>query len=240
MFNLKNELMNLEYREVEINLKDIFPNLDLEKIKDKFGSLINKNPHETVFNVCKDLWNGGYDSVLREHEFFDKAYSNFTGHCHQCTPILGLVLKALGFEEVSYLECFRIYESFLRNGIIEQFPPEEEPNPDNLKEFCSIKRIPYCCLEVFIDGKPYYVTGKHIKPHKDNAFALLTSSCYIDFIGVFKHQENNSKSGIYLKNVIPPNNPCNIDFTRRIVWMKQTVRDPGPEYFATFLRMKLK
>ena len=33
-------------------------------------------------------------------------------------------------------------------------------------------------------------------------------------------------------------NPDGMDFSRQVVWKKQTVRDPAPEFFATFLRMR--
>ena len=54
MFELNNEKLNLEYREVQVNLKDIFPNLNFENIKKEFMKLKKDNPHETVFNVAKE------------------------------------------------------------------------------------------------------------------------------------------------------------------------------------------
>ena len=240
MFDLNKEKLNLEYRELQVNLKDIFPNLNFENIKKEFMKLKKENPHETVFNVAKELWNYGYVSIMKENGFYEEEFKEFTGHCHQCTPILGLVLKALGFEKVTYLECYRIYESFLRNGILEQVPPEDETDPSKVEEFVKIKRIPYCCLEVFIDGKPYYISPKHIKSKQGKTYALLTISCYEDFIGTFEHQDDKKKSGIYIRPAVPLKNTNNIDFVKRIVWPKQTFSDPGAEYFATYLRMELK
>ncbi|HIH26031.1 hypothetical protein J4476_05230 [Candidatus Woesearchaeota archaeon] len=240
MFDLNTEKLNLEYRELQVNLKDIFPNLNFENIKKEFMKYKKDNPHEIVYNVAKELWNYGYISIMKENGFYEEEYKEFTGHCHQCTPIMGIVLKALGFEKVAYLEGYRIYESFLRNGIIEQVPPEDETDPGKVSEFVKIKRIPYCCLEVFIDGKAYYISPKHIKSKQGKTYALLTTSCYEDFTGFFAHQDDNKKSGIYIRPVEPLKNTQNIDFKKRVVWPKQTFSDPGAEYFATYLRMELK
>ncbi|MBI2583233.1 MAG: hypothetical protein HYW25_01075 [Candidatus Aenigmarchaeota archaeon] len=237
---LKEELMNFEYREIILPLQEIFPQINIEKIKRQFLPLKYYNPYKTIFAVACELWNGGYQSIFTSSGFYDTKFEVFSGHCHQCTPALGLVLKALGFERVSYLECFRVREHFPKTGIIEQVPPTEEPNQEVREEFCSIGRIPYCCLEVVIDGQPHYLTGKHFKSQSSGAIALLTPVCYRDFVGVFRHQDDPSKSGIYLKPIVPENNPDEIDFSRRIVWMKQTAKDPAPEYFATFLRMHLQ
>ncbi|HLD15816.1 MAG TPA: hypothetical protein VJB94_04540 [Candidatus Nanoarchaeia archaeon] len=240
---LANELMNHEYRKIEMPLEDIFPKLhkvSREDIKENFSKLKTNNPHETIFNVATELWDHYYSSILECDGFYDKKYSQFSGRCHQCTPVLGLVLNCLGFN-VSYLECFRIKEHFSKTGKIEKVSPEEEPNPEMKAEFCSINRIPYCCLEVNIEGKNYYMTGKHLRPNKsgEKIEALLTPECYIPFEGTFHHQLNNSKSGIYLQTVIPDKNPDSINFSERIVWKKQTFNDKNPELFATFLRMHL-
>ncbi len=236
--NVQKELMNFSFRETNIDLKNIFPNIKLNKLKEKFEYLVDNNPHQTVFNITKELWNGGYDYILKEFGFWQDKYRNFSGHCHQCTPILGVALKSLGFK-VAYLECFRIKESFLKNGIVEKVSPEEEPNPSMKEEFCAIERIPYCCLEVNINGINYYLTGKHLKPTSDGAKALLTPQCYIEMVGVFPHQDNISKSGIYLKTITPTTNPHQLNFNKQIFWMKQTQNDPQAEIFATYLRMNL-
>lgn len=227
--DINKELMDFSYREVVIPLTELFPRLNEESLRNDFLTFKSENPHETIYAIARALWNGQYASFLSEHGFWDEKYKEFSGHCHQCTPILGAVLKVLGFE-VSYLECFRIRESFLEDGSIVQVPPDEEPNPDVREEFCEIKRIPYCCLEVMIEGKPYYLTGKHLKPQSDGAVALLTPVCYQDFVVIFHHQDDESKSGIYLRP---------LSQGKRVVWVKQTFKDPVPELFATFLRMKL-
>lgn len=227
--DLHKELMNFNYRKADVPVSVLFPNIDLSKVKSDFSYLKSDNPHETVFRVSRELWNGGYDKFMADYGFWDAVYKDFSGHCHQCSPVLGVVLKALDFD-VSFLECYRIRTSYLQDGKIVQVPPSEEPNPEVREEFCGINRIPYCCLEVLIEGEPYYVTGKHLKPKEDGAVSLLSPVCYRDFVGVFKHQSDQSKSGIYLQPVSDG---------ERVVWMKQTERDPEPELFAAFFRMRL-
>ncbi len=237
MVALQNELLNFSYRELELPVQELFPRLDLQAMKDTFAYLREADPHATIYAVARALWNGGYTSLLHEYGFWDTHFQSFSGHCHQCTPALGAVLKVLGFE-VSYLECFRIREHFTITGIIEQVPPAEEQSA--LKsEFLRIKRIPYCILEVMIKGVPYYITGKHVKPYGNGALALLTPECYQEFVGVFRHQDDASKSGIYVQSIMPKNNLAKANFSRRIVWAKQTYKDEKPELFCTFLRMKL-
>lgn len=226
MTSLNEELMNFDYHEINLDLKDIFPKINVAEIKQEFYHLKDDNPHQTILNVAKELWTNGYDSILKKYGFWDEKYQKFSGHCHQCTPVLGIVLKSLGFQ-VSYLECFRIRDDFLETGKIEKVSPEEEPNPERKDEFCGIGRIPYCCLEVDIEGKKFYLTGKHIKPINGEIKALLTPVCYRDFTGVFPHQSDKNKSGIYLKTF-------NSD---RIIWMKQTEKDPQPELFITYLKL---
>ncbi|MDO8460383.1 MAG: hypothetical protein Q7S74_04700 [Nanoarchaeota archaeon] len=238
MVNLDKELRDFNYRRIYVNLEEIFPKLNLEKVRKRFFSLESDNPHQTIFNVARELWNGGYEAILNEYGFWDKKYSNFSGHCHQCTPALGLALKSLGFI-VDYLECRRVNEDYLESGIIKPVSPMEEPNPQMKKEFCGIGRIPYCCLEVKIGQDNFHLTGKHLKPKGEGAIALLTPACYRDFVGVFRHQDNNNKSGIYLDSVVPASNPNRLDLGRMVVWKKQTERDPKPELFATYLRMGL-
>lgn len=238
MPNLSREFMDFDYREIDVPLKSIFPKLDFDGVAEKLARLKKDDPHETVFGIARALWNGRYSDLMEENGFWDENYNSFSGHCHQCTPVLGLALKALGFK-VAYLECFRIREHFLETGRIEKVPPTEEPNPDMKNEFCRIDRIPYCCLEVEIEGEKFYLTGKHLRPKGYSADALLRPACYIDLVGVFHHPDDASRSGIYLKRVKPKKNPDGIDFDKRVVWMKQTERDPAPELFATFLRMNL-
>lgn len=238
MFDLSVELKKFDYREVEVSFNDLFPNFDLVGVRDMFSKLKDANPHKTVYNVMKVLASGGYRVVLEEQGFWDSKFTSYSGHCHQSTPILGLVLYALGFE-VSYLECFRIRDHFFRTGVIDKVPSSEETNPEMKPEFISINRIPYCCLEIMIKGVPYYISGKHLALKEESAVALLTPICYRDYVGVFRHQNSGLKSGIYLNNVIPENNLSKSNFSRRIVWIKQTFKDEEPELFCTFLRMKL-
>lgn len=236
--NVKSELLNLSYREKVCELEVLFPKIKRDEIKKQYAQFVANDPHTTILAIALDLWNGKYEEFLNKYGFWDSSYANFSGHCHQCTPILGAVFRVLGFE-VSYLECMRIKEHFSQTGLIEQVPPTEEPNMQVREEFCSIKRIPYCCLEITVDTKKFYVTGKHIKNIDGTPHALLTPICYEAFVGVVAHQSDKKKSGIYLQAVLPKNNPTQIDFTRQVVWMKQTLKDPQPELFATFLRMKL-
>lgn len=217
--------MNLEdfnYRKEEIKVSEIFPKFDLKVLKEKFPKRVG-DPHQNIFDLCLEMWDGGYDFILDNFGFYQKEYATFSGHCHQITPALGMVLKSWGLK-VAYLECLRVYPD-----ILEQVPPELEPNPDMKEEFCSIGRIPYCCLEVDIEGEKFYLTGKHLKRIDGEPKALLTPVCYRDFVGVFPHQDDSKKSGIYLDPV--QDEP--------FVWKKQTERDPEPEYFKTFLYMDL-
>ena len=237
--NLEKELMNFEFRTADVQSIDIFPNVDVTSVRNGFAQFRNTNQHQTIFNVMREMWNEGYNFVFNNFSFWEHGNEKFRGHCHQCTPALGLVLGALQFP-VSYLECFRIQDSFLNDGLIKKISPTEEPNPAMRDEFITIKRIPYCCLEVAVGEDKFYITGKHLKPEKNKANALLTPECYRQRVGVFPHQDDEGKSGIYLETFTPSQNPDLIDFSDRIVWKKQTERDPQPELFATYLRMNLK
>ncbi len=139
--DLNSELMDFVPREVNVQLRDIFPGLDIDRVRKRFGHLKSEDPHQTIFNVARELWNEGYSDILRDEGFWDERYPDFTGHCHQCTPELGLVLKSLGFD-VSYLECRRVDES-INQGMVNPVSPEEEPNPQMRDQFCEIGRIPY-------------------------------------------------------------------------------------------------
>ncbi len=231
--------MRFDFREIIVSLKDIFPKLDIKDIKEEFYFDEEAGAHQKIFDITRTLWDGGYKLIFDMYGFYNDKYNSFTGHCHQVTPALGAVLKANGFDDVSYLECYRIRNHFQKTGIVEMVPPAEEIDSGVRDEFCRIKRIPYCCLEVIIDGEPYHLSGKHIKPTENGAKALLSPVCYRDFAGVFAHQDDDTKSGIYLRTVKPLRNPGEIDFSKHIVWMKQTKKDTAPELFATYLRMKL-
>lgn len=237
MFDLSKELFNFSYREVEVQLTNLFPKLDLQAVHNTYAYLKETDPHTTIYAVARALWNHGYKAFLQEYGFWDSKYIEFTGHSHQCVPIMGAVLKALGFE-VSFLEAQKIRNHFLNTGIIEPVPVQEETGAGKV-EFMKIRRIPYSCLEVMIKGVPFYISPKHIKPSGNVSSALLTPECYQSFIGVFRHQDDASKSGIYLQNIIPKNNLAKANFSRRIVWFKQSLEDSEPEVFCTFLRMKL-
>lgn len=229
------DLENFEYRREKVRVSEIFPKFDISDLREKFPKKDLANPHQVIFETCLDLWDSGYDYVLRQQKasyayildkygFHEKGFEKFSGHCHQITPALGIVLLSLGFPKVGYLECFRVDPETL-----EKVPPEEEPNPQMREEFCAIGRIPYCCLGVEIDGEMYYTTGKHLKRVDGKPQALLTPVCYRNMVGVFAHQDDSSKSGVYLD--IVQNDP--------VVWKKQTSRDPEPEFFKTFVRMDL-
>lgn len=235
---LRKELTNLTYREIDVSLESLFPRLNRQNAEIIARQYDGGNKHQTVLNLASGLLDGGYGLILDKNGFWDEQYPTFSGHCHQITPVLGLMLKSLDFD-VSYLECFRVRDHFMQTGRVEQVPPIEESNEKTRDEFCGIGRIPYCCLEVVIDGQPFYISGKHIKVDESkNVEALLTPECYREFVGVFPHQRDNSKSGIYLRTLTPKGNPDDVDFSSEVVWMKQT-REPSPELFKAFLRMKL-
>ncbi len=232
MRSIGEEKLDLSQRRILINLERLFPQLNRSAVLHRFESFLDENPHQTVLDVAVDLWNGSYDWLLETQGFYDSKYEKFSGHCHQCTPTLGLVLKILGFDQVNYLECYRIHKNFGINGMAQIVLPEEEPNTDARDEFCSIGRIPYCCLEVKIGDESFYLTGKHIKSVDGTPKALLTPVCYRDFIGVFSHQNNKTKSGIYLALAEPNKSGA-------VVWTKQTEKDLQPELFYTYLTMEL-
>jgi len=237
MFDFQREFMNFNYRELEVSLKDLFPKIDMKAVQDTFQYLKETDLHSTLYSVSRALWNGGYSSFLNDYGFWDEKNSTFTGKDFQCTPILGAVLSALGFE-VSYLEGFRIREHFMITGIIDQMTASESQS-ELKQEFIRSRRIPSCILEVNIKGTQYYISGEQMKPVGNGTLALLMPECYQEFTGVFRHQDDASKSGIYVKGIIPKNNLAKANFSRRIVWMKQTSTDKDYELFCTFLRMKL-
>ena len=201
MVSIIEEEINLKPRETVIRLEALFPQLDVSATFHRFAPFREEDKHQTVFNITRELANGGYAWVLKKNGFYNPKHPEFSGHCHQCTPALGLVLSLLKYR-VSYLECYRIREHFTETGQIEIVPPQEESNEAVREEFCSIGRIPYCCLEVMIDGEPRYVSGKHIRTEGDSTLALLTPECYREFSGVFPHQDVSTKSGIYLDSVL--------------------------------------
>lgn len=218
------DLENFEYRRERVKASEIFPKIDVSDLRKKYPKKDLSNPHQVIFDTCLEMWDGGYDYILNNYGFHEKGFEKFSGHCHQITPALGIVLLSLGFPKVGYLECFRVDPKTL-----EKVPPEEEPNPEMREEFCSIGRIPYCCLEIEINGELFYTTGKHLKRVEGKPTALLTPVCYREMVGIFAHQDDSSKSGVYLE--IVQKDP--------VVWRKQTPRDPEPEFFKTFVHMDL-
>lgn len=217
------DLKNFDYRREVVNVKEIFPKFDLEKLKAEFGYDIGKDPHQAIFDITLDLWNGGYDYILDNFGFYDDKFAKFSGHCHQITPALGAVLASLGFK-VAYLEAYRL-DPFTE----EKMDPELEES-DMKEEFCGIGRIPYCCLEVEIEGEKFYISSKHIKRANSIPKASLTPTCYREMIGVFAHQNDLSKSGIYLETVV----------AEPFVWRKQTGFDKEVEFFKTYCYMQIE
>ena len=238
MIDLSKEIFNLNYREIEVPLRSLFPNLNLDSIEIRFKHLKKTNPHETIYLVARALSEGGYDLVLNEQGFWNPEFSKFTGHANQCAPILGLVLTALGFE-CSYLECFRVRDHITRTGMIDPSQANEEKDLKKKEQWARLRRIPYSILEVNIKGINYYISGKHLSAKEDYVKALLKPECYNEFIGIFRHQDDSTKSGIYINAIQPQNNLQKANFNKQVLWRKQTSQEEFPEYFLTFLRMKL-
>ncbi|HLD04928.1 MAG TPA: hypothetical protein VJG90_04375 [Candidatus Nanoarchaeia archaeon] len=229
------DLMNFYYRTETMPFRELFHRFDPEDARCHFSHLAADNPHQTVLNVIRHMWEGGYDYVLDTYGFWDTHHVAFSGHCHQMTPVLAIPLVALGFKDVAYLECYRISkEKFEQKELVEKIDPREEPNPDMRDEFCSIGRIPYCCLELRIGDHLYYLSGKHVKLDGDVLKPILTPDCHAEFTGVLRHPQDSTKSGIYLRTTPPKGQPD------RVIWYKQGPKDIEAELFATFLRMKLE
>lgn len=237
LMDLRSELLNFNYREIEIEPRNVFPKINMDLLRERFSYLKKADPHETIFNVLKALAHGGYEYVINEYGFWDSNEQVFLWQNHQCAAIFGVVLRALGFE-VSYLEAQRIREHFSKTGMIETISPGRDDGTRK-QEFILLRRIPYCCLEVSIRGQAFYISPKDLAFEGGSTRALLTPFCYRNFLGIFRHQSDSSKSGVYLSPVIPEFNIAKANFSRRIVWMKQNERDSEPELFCTFLRMKI-
>lgn len=219
-------LLDFSYRKESVNAKEIFPNLDVRDLKEKFGGDPHDDPHKELLDTALNLWDSGYDYIIKNYGFHDQ-YKTFTSHCHQITPALGLILKLRGFEKAHYLECYRVQKT---DTGFKKVDPSEESNSEARDEFISIQRIPYCCLQVEINREKFYLTGKHIKRIDGEPKAFLSPVCYREMTGVFAHQDNPTKSGIYLETVKP----------EPLIWMKQTTKDPEPEYFQCYLDMALE
>ncbi len=238
MVNLDQERLNLDFREIEVDFESIFPRLNRERIAHQFAPLKRLMPHVAIYRAAQQLADGGYTQLLQEHGFWEGKSQEFTGHCHQSTPALGLALNGLDLA-VSYLECFRINPDFEQTSKIEMVDPREEKSAMR-DRFIEIGRIPYCCLEVQINGRPFYLSPKHLHFQKrEPLHAMLTPECYMDFDGYMRHQLDRDKSGIYLETVTPPHPVEDLDSKRMIIWRKQKLDEPSPELFATYLRMNL-
>lgn len=224
-------LLDLDFRKEKLESWEIFPAFDIKEARTMFGRLEEENPHETILNIAINLWkHDGYEAFLKAFGFHDLRSKEFSGHCHQITPILGIVLKMNGFKNVKYLESYRIDAQKFKEGVIEKLSPDLEANEANKQAFIEMGRIPYCCLEVKIGKESFYISGKHIKKVEDKLQALLRPECYRDFTGIMHHQNDEAKSGIYLKKL--QDNP--------IVWTKQTFKDAELEYFAVFAEMEMQ
>lgn len=217
--------MDFRYRKEAVPFRDIFPKLVVADVLERYQHFVESaDPHERIALAACALWDGGYDEILARYGFHDQ-HQIFTGHCHQVTPALALVLKAMGFAHVAYLEARRV-DRVTRQAI----DPRYELDPDVRDEFCAIGRIPYCCLEVEIDGHMLYLSPKHLRAVNGRPTALLTPECYRKMIGAVAHQDDAAKSGVYL--AIVQNDP--------VTWKKQTYKDAVPEYFQTFAHMVLE
>ena len=236
--SFKDRLGDFEYREEVVDIREIFPKFNtanIDKLKSPFQlDTPISDPHRYILNLSVYLWNG-YGDILKTLGFYDPESRKFSGHCHQITPALGTMLRLFGFEEVAYLEGFRVDPE---TGLM--VPPQEEESQMR-EEFCSIGRIPYCCLEVRVGGENFYLSGKHIKQSNGSPKALLTPDCYREAIEGFAHQLDPRKSVIYLDQVT--DKPW-INDSKPFVWKKQKLGEEGSptesvEYFRTFARMTL-
>lgn len=236
--NLQEKLRDFEYEEETLDLKEIFPDLNKTDLNKRYHYRgVYRLPHVLLEDLTLKLWEpNGYQEIIRRYGFHDQ-YKKFEGHCHQITPALGMVLKATGFAHVAYLEGFRVDP-----GTGEKVPPEEEKS-EMREEFCGIGRIPYCCLEVGINGEIFYLSGKHLKQSGDHPVALLTPDCYRNVVpGSIPHQANRKKSVIYLALVA---DFPGVEEGKPFVWMKQkldlTTNKPAEskEYFRTYKKFIL-
>lgn len=239
--NLDQELRDFEYRQIDLSPKDILPKFDLDEFRKIIGpdlKGVKRNPHLVVLDTTLKLWMEGYDQIIDKFGFWEKGFDQFSGHCHQISPVLGLALLVKGFDEITYREGYRMD---LLTG--NKFDPNLEPNPQMREEFCGIGRIPYCHTGVVIGDKEYIFSGKHLKSESGRAQPLLTPVCYQQMEGVFIHPFDITKSGIYLEKkfegdkILSPN--------REIIWMKQKVNQDGSaaepaEFFKTFLDIRLR
>ncbi|GEM_PF-2173504 len=257
--DINKEKLDLTRRTIELSFENIFHKLNQKKVAETLYFYQNEeDSHYRLALIARSLdrsQGSGYNSMIKTHGFYS-GDQEFTNHCHQSTPILALNLKLVGkFDQLAYLECYRIKDHFSETGICEKVLPQEETDLKLRDEFITLGRIPYCNLEVTIQGQKFYVSAKHVKINEEGeddlkvplgspTLAALTPECYRSVVGVKYpaiHQSDPSKSAIYLATVTPKENPSGIDFSKYPVWKKQVPgKDPKPEYFATYLRMELK
>mgnify|MGYP001601084699 FL=1 len=221
------DLRNFEYRREKVDVKEVFPNFkkqDFIEFIERHFPPKNVSKNTRILQVAMGMKNGGYEYFLKNYGFWDDKYSAFSGHCHQITPILALVLSSLDFH-ASYLECRRVDPDTLK-----PIPPENE-NSEMKDEFCRLGRIPYCCLEVTVYGEVRYISGKHIDWINSEPKSLLTPECHRDATDLIRHQKEPTKSGMYLKVIQK----------EPFIWRKQVInKDSEPEFFMTFAHMKLE
>lgn len=184
------------YMERELPLRRYFPRYTQSAFLAAFGkgrTVRERNPHERLLVTAQELAEGGYERLLAEFGFHDK-YKTFSGHCHQMTPALGAVLLARGFRKTYHLECAR-----MDNDTWEFIHPRHEEDPGKRPEFCRIGYIPYCALEVWINGKPYFLSPKHLGFERGEPAPRLAATSYkrLGKGEVVGHPDDASQSGIY-------------------------------------------
>ena len=237
---------DLTVRAVDVPLSLLFPRLDIEDVKRRFPISEAAEPDEAIAHALHLLWKNkgeGFTELLQAYGFHEAENSTcYTGHCHVATPSLGLVLAANGFENVAFLECFRIRPGpYFSDDRCVMVPPGEEPDAAKRDEFIRIGRIPYCCLEIEIGrqeggravSQKRHVSAKHTRPgEKEGLISLLDPRCHLSEPGAFPHPGDPSVSALYLTALIGAD--------KRVVWPKKGPEDDTSELFAEYLRMNLR
>lgn len=240
--NLHEKLRDFEYEEIELPTHEIFPKLNFKEFTEQYGLVdlvkVNKNPHKIILQILTTFWDEVYAQFLEKYGFYDQKYIKFSGHCHQISPIDTVAFLATNyFEKVVYDECFRVDP---KTG--EKIDPINESNPEMREEFCGIGRIPYCRVGLQFDNRIHYVDGKHLNLGVDQKpQALLAPECYEDMVGVFAHQNNPSRSGVYLRRFYFPwmkHDEPPVWEKRKIDPQTGVVLEPG-EFFRTYKRITI-
>lgn len=265
--DIRKEISNIvpasayRYREVSVPLDALFPRFDpsafgesivRSDIKQAIGD--SGSPHELIGSVTEYLAkkNGkGYQQILEAFGFWDEDFgSDLVNHCHFRTPALGLVLASLnetmlrsekdtGISDVFYHECLRVSSAVERTGAIIPIDPNgRDADPVERQRFGSLGRIPFCVLEVTINDRPYFMSPKHVG---ENGQALLVPWSYklAEEGEFFVHQDDSTKSDIYLKHVFPADAVADAPARTRFTWRKETP-NKSAEFFSSYLRMKLE